>query len=137
MLEEHLHQLASDLEMDSNFRKDETTSLYHLFLPPDMQIVCKDLDPGLYLSAHVGPLPARKKEEAFLYFMKANFLGQGTGGRVLGLDSEEKFLTLVHKIPYDMNYKAFKEQVEEFANYLGYWRSELNRLQKEAQEELM
>jgi hypothetical protein len=46
-------------------------------------------------------------------------------------------LTLSHVIPYDMNYKSFKELIEDFANYLDYWRGELKRLQKAAEESIM
>jgi len=65
--------------------------------------------------------------------MKANFLGQGTGGAVIGLDAEEKFLTLSLALPYDMNYRSFKGAVEDFANYVDYWREDLIRHQKAAE----
>jgi hypothetical protein len=136
MLEQHLQQLISDLELDPIEPKDQT-SLYHLNLTPEMKISMKELEPGLYLFSQIGPCPTQKKEDSFIYLMKANFLGQGTGGKVIGMDPEEKFLTLSHVIPYDMNYKSFKELIEDFANYLDYWRGELKRLQKAAEESIM
>jgi hypothetical protein len=136
MLEQHLQQLTSDLELDPIEPKDQT-SLYHLNLTPEMKISMKELEPGLYLFSQIGPCPTQKKEDSFIYLMKANFLGQGTGGKVIGMDPEEKFLTLSHVIPYDMNYKSFKELIEDFANYLDYWRGELKRLQKAAEESIM
>jgi hypothetical protein len=83
--------------------------------------------------SNVAPIPIQKKEEAFLYFMTANLLGQGTGNQALGIDPEEKFLTLSCKIPYDMNYKEFKEKIEDFANYLQYWHTEAEKREKDAQ----
>lgn len=136
MLEQHLQQLTSDLELSPVAPKDEQF-LYHLDLLPDMRLSLKELEPGLYIFSPIAPCPPQKKEDIFIYLMKANFLGQGTGGRVIGLDPEEKFLTLSHVIPYDMNYKSFKELIEDFANYLDYWRSEIKRLQKAAEESIM
>ena len=60
--------------------------------------------------------------------MKANFLGQGTGGAVIGMDPEENLLTLSLLLPYDMNYKMFREALEDFANFLDYWKTELRNL---------
>jgi len=82
-------------------------------------------------------LELQKKEEAFIYLMKANLLGQGTGNQVLGLDPEEKTLTLSCIIPYDMDYREFKERIEDFVNYLDYWRLEVKNLQKAEHENIL
>ena len=65
--------------------------------------------------------------------MKANFLGQGTGDATIGLDENENFLTLSLVLPYDMNYKMFKDALEDFVNYLDYWKEELIRHKKAAE----
>ena len=62
--------------------------------------------------------------------MRGNFLGQGTGGGVLAMDDNEKFLTLTLTMPYDINYKNFKETLEDFVNFADYWRQELLAHQK-------
>ena len=59
--------------------------------------------------------------------MRANFLGQGTGGARIGLDPNEKFLTLSCGFPYEMKYQDFKEKIEDFANYLLCWRAEIEK----------
>ena len=68
--------------------------------------------------------------------MKANFLGQGTGGATIGLKEDESFLTLSLSLPYEMNYRAFKDAVEEFVNYLEYWKSEAARHETQESDEL-
>ncbi len=101
--------------------------VYRLEIPPQNKIVVKDLDPGIYYYSQIGPFQAQKKEDLFISLMEANFLGQGTGGSVIGLDKEEKHFTLSCAIPQQLNFLMFKESLEDFVNYLSYWREELLR----------
>ena len=132
MLEQLVEQLAHDLEFPTPSPKDEKKQI-HLSLNPTLTLSLQQLDPGILFYSPIGPCPAKKKEELFILLMKANFLGQGTGGAFIGLDPEEKFLTLSLVMPYDMNYKTFKGAVEDFANYADYWREELIKHQKNAE----
>ncbi len=136
MLEENLKQLAEELELPPFPPKDKQSCIL-LSLADDLVISIKVMREGIALFAEVAPAPLQKKEEAFQYFMKANLLGQGTGDHALGLDLEEKSLTLSCVIPYDMDYKEFKEKIEDFANYLDYWLRESQQLQKAAQENIL
>ena len=133
MLEKHLQQLIDQLELSQMPIKDERGA-YLLILSPEMQISIKDLDPGFFLHAPLTPLQATKREELLIYLMKANFLGQGTGGSVISLDENDKFLTLSLVLPYDMNYKNFRDSLEDFTNYVDYWREELIRFKKASEE---
>jgi hypothetical protein len=136
MLEENLKRLADDLELPPFPPKDKNSCIV-LPLAKDLMISIQSLRSGVAFFAHVAPVPLQKREEAFMYFMKANLLGQGTGDQVLGIDTEEKFLTLSCVIPYDMDYKEFKEKIEDFANYLDYWRLEAKKLQEAAQGSIL
>jgi hypothetical protein len=133
MLEQHLQQLIDQLELNQKPMKDERGT-YLLILSSEMQVSIKDLEPGLFLHAPLLPLQTAKREELLIYLMKANFLGQGTGGSVIGLDDDEKFLTLSLVMPYDMNYKNFRDSLEDFTNYVDYWREELVRFKKASEE---
>ena len=44
---------------------------------------------------------------------------------ILGMDKDELHLTLSQIIPHDLTFLMFKESVEDFANFLNYWRQEL------------
>ena len=136
MLEENIEKLAEDLKLPPFSGKDKE-SCYHLPLTNNLTVMIKSLHKGIAIFAKVAPLSLKKKEEAFLYFMKGNLLGQGTGIQALGLDKDEKFLTLSCIIPYDINYKQFKEKVEDFANYLDYWRLETEKLQQKENESIL
>ena len=57
--------------------------------------------------------------------MEANLFGQGTGGGVLGISPERQIFIFSKKILQDLNYQEFKEKIEEFVNYVEFWRLEI------------
>lgn len=126
MLKDHLSQLSEEMKLGSLPPVDEFQ-----FQPVKIgafDIKVKDIEPGCYLISDVGPLPdaaVGKREEFLMLAMKANFLGQGTGGAALGLKEDESCLTLSLTLPYEMTYKVFKDNLEEFINYLDYWKKEI------------
>ena len=126
MLEQLIKTLAEELEFEELPKKEEG-DIYYVSLNPQMTIRVQQLDPGLSFWAKIGACPIAKREELFILLMKANLLGQGTGGAAIALDENENFLTLSSVLPYDMNYKMFKDALEDFANYLDYWSEELIR----------
>ena len=77
------------------------------------------------MQADIAICPNKRKEELFIYLMRANLLGQATGGCRIGLSQNEKVLTLSLGLPYELNYSVFKEKFEDFVNYLVYWREEM------------
>lgn len=135
MLDILLQTLAEELELDEVPKMHE--GAYPVSLNPETQIVMRQQDPGISFWAQIGSCPAVKREDLFMWLMKANFLGQGTGGAVIALDENENFLTLSSILPYDMNYKMFKEALEDFTNYLDYWKEELIRHKKAAEHNIL
>jgi hypothetical protein len=125
MLEKHLAQLFEELKLGNvpAFDKDGIATIVIATFP--MQVL--KLDGEAYFSALIAPLPTKDKEDFLLKLMKANFLGQGTGGAVLGLKEDESCLTLSLSLPYEINYRAFKDAIEEFVNYIDYWKTETAR----------
>lgn len=130
MLREHLELLCEELEIESVPKLNEQ-KFYPFRLGKEVQVLLRDLEPGVAMHANICPCPEKKREDLFIYLMRANLLGQGTGGSRIGLDTDEKFLTLSRGLPYEMNYQVFKENVEDFVNYLIYWREEMAKLEKE------
>lgn len=128
MLRDHLETLCKELAI--HLPKLNEQKIYPFRLGNE-SIAIRDLDPGIALHAPICEAPKKKKEELYIYLMRANLLGQGTGGARIGLDSDEKFLTLSLGLPYELNYQAFRETIEDFANYLLYWREEVAKLEKD------
>lgn len=122
MIEKHLSKLSEELTLGTlpPIEKDGSVNIVIASFPVKVKI----MDLGAHLSALIAPLPTKEKEEFLLKVMQANFLGQGTGGAVLGLQEDESFLTLSLSLPYEMDYTTFKEMVETFINFLDYWKTE-------------
>jgi hypothetical protein len=136
LLEELLKTLAAELEFEE-IPKREDSNIYHVTLHSQLSVRVQELDPGISFWARIAPCPIVKREELFILLMKANFLGQGTGGSTIAFDENENFLTLSSVLPYDMNYKMFKDALEDFVNYLDYWREELIRHKKTVEENIL
>lgn len=130
IVEDFLQKLSSDLHIEGAV-KDEQTNLFTIRIGMHTMIV-EELTPGFSLWSSIAHLPDGDKEDLYLHLMQANFLGQGTGGGSIGIDQEEKSLTLSLCIPYEVKYEAFKEHVEDFLNYVEYWREQIEAYQNKS-----
>jgi hypothetical protein len=130
LLRDCLEKLYDELEIELKPKLNEK-KLFSFRLRGDVQVDLKDLEPGVAMHSKICPCPEKKREDLFIFLMRANLLGQGTGGSRIGLDPEEKFLTLSLGLPYEMNYQSFRENLEDFVNYLIYWREEIAKIEKE------
>jgi len=122
-----LENLAENLNLDAIPQKDKE-GIFRLKLPPDFQIGISELSPGIFFSSIILPIPKEGSKEAlFIHLMKANLMGQGTGGGAIGIDPTEKFFTLSQSFTFEMSYQFFKESLEDFLNYISYWKEEIVR----------
>lgn len=129
MLEELLNLLANQYRIPPPTRKDE--SLPFLLKVGGREISVKELDRGLRFFARFKVLPEKKQESLFAFLMRANFLGQGTGGSAIGIDKEEKHLTLSLDLPYEVNYEIVREKLEDYINFMDYWADEVEKFVKQ------
>lgn len=124
-LERLIENLSSELNLEAVPQKDKK-GLYQLKVGSSPQISLRELDPGVFLETRILPIPKEGNKEAlYIYLMKANLLGQGTGGGAIGIDPSEKFLTLSLTLPFEVNYKTFHESLEDFLNYIDFWKEEI------------
>lgn len=130
MLQQFINQICAELHLDAPQKINEQKT-FTLALNKDVHLKLKELNPGISMQADISLCPEKKKEELFLFLMRANFLGQGTAGARIGLDRDEKFLTLSLGLPYELNYQSFKEYLEDFVNYLIYWRDQIAKFERE------
>ncbi len=124
MVEEFLDTLTSTLEVAQPV-KDEKTNTFPLIIGSH-NVSVAELSPGFTFWSRIAELPEGDKEDLFIHLMQANFLGQGTGGSSIGIDPDEKFLTLSFAMPYEVNYDEFKEHLEDFLNFVEYWREQID-----------
>lgn len=130
MLNAFLERLTQDLQLDESIKEIEPKR-FSFVLNPDVTVNIQDLDTVFFLMGQIAECPKEKKEDLFILLMKANFLNQGTGGAIIGLDKDENFLTLSCHLPYDMNYQMFKDALEDFVNFLSYWKEKIIDYTKE------
>ena len=128
MIESILADLETHLGFPSYKGKDQSEGFYIVQISQSEEVWVKDLNPGFFLRSIIAPMSFEGDREAFLsYLMKANFLGQGTGGGVISLDPNEKFLFMSLCINYEVNYRIFRDKLEDFINYVEYWRTEIKK----------
>lgn len=125
MIESFLKKLSEELSLPPP--KVEGKELISFSLNDSIKLNLRDLKPGLSMEAFLLPCPQILREELFSYLMEANLLGHGTGGARIALDSEEKNLTLLIGLPYELNYQLFRETFEDFVNHLIFWRNEIEK----------
>lgn len=128
-----LSELSLSLELGP-LALPEKKGPIHMVISPAHSIDFREMPKGFSMWSPIGACPPNNKEDFYLLAMRANYLGQGTGKSVIGMDQEEKNLTLSSFIPYEMDYKKFKETVEDFINFIEYWKDELARHVAQADE---
>ena len=126
-LKQLMHQLCSELKMPAPELDSQKKMLLTL---ADISVLFYEFEEGIGMQAKIVECKEKKREELFTYLMRANFLGQGTGRARIGLDADEKFLTLSSSISYEINDRSFKESVEDFVNRVIYWREEITSKQE-------
>ena len=129
MIQNFLEKLSVDLSVPLPTPKEKKT--FSFALNDHIMIDIRDLEPGVSMQAPLIPCPTEKREDLFIYLMRANLLGQGTHGARIALDSAEKTLTLLLGLPYEMNYQLFRETFEDFVNHLIFWRNEIEKFKNE------
>jgi len=122
-----MQKIAEELHLNDTPKQDKN-GYFQLKIQRNT-ILIKDLHPGLFFSAKIVALPQERNNEAlYLYLMQANILGRGTGGSALGIDTMEKYFTLSHILPFELDYVFFYETLEDFVNYLDYWKQKIPTL---------
>lgn len=128
MLENIIEQLSNNFGYAYNkLDKDK----FKIKINDDIQVNVTQIEDAIYFHSPVIKCPDEKKEQIYTHVMKANLLGEGTGQGIIGIDKDEKFLTLSYLMSYEDNYAIFKEKMEDFVNYLSYWEDELTKLQQQ------
>ncbi|MCB1109387.1 MAG: type III secretion system chaperone [Chlamydiia bacterium] len=128
-VERLIEMLAAELKLPAIPQKDKNGA-YQLKVNPSVTVSIRELNPGVFLHSTILSIPKEGNKEAlFIHLMKANLLGQGTGGAAIGIDEKEKFFTLSQSLPFEVNYKTFHETLEDFLNYIDFWKEEVPKLQ--------
>ena len=83
----------------------------------------KELQTGFTCKSLIAEIPKENPlEDLYILLMRANFLGQGTKNGAIAIDENVKNIIFTMSVPEDLQYRLFKDKVEEFVNYLNYWK---------------
>lgn len=122
MIEKCLESFKKEFGFPFHALKNTQKTKFSISLSEEEEIFVDDLEPGLFLHVLLGTNILGTREDLYIHLMHANFLGQGTGKSIIGLDPEEKYLTLSYLFPYEIDYTIFKGMLEDFLNYSTYWK---------------
>ena len=122
-VELYLDKLASDIQVTKVYEKKEKNLFFLPFGERNISIHSKKNQ--LIINAEMGTLPDEEVEPFCQYLLFANYLGQGTGNCSIGLRPDKQTITLTRTVDKEVDYLTFKEVIEEFVNYLDYWKDHI------------
>lgn len=132
MLEKFIKQFELELEVEEPFNHP-TPGSYVIALNQGFSITLAPLNQGFSLFCEFGSSPKENEEAFYLQALTGNLFGKGTKGAVLGLNDQGNMLTISQVVDYNIEYKDFKEIVEDFITTIDFWRNAL-RNEKSAQK---
>ncbi len=135
-LKKYLNRICDELDIKPEPEADKNKKYLFVF-SDEVQIKIQEFEDHAFLQVNIVECPEKKREDLFMYLMEANLLGQGTGESAIGLDEKERHLTLSYIMPYEIDYRFFKEKIEDFVNYLFYWREEIEKYRKKIEEQIL
>lgn len=123
MLETLMEKMAKEMELPTTF---ETTvqGIYSIPVDENTNIKIVENPPGFSFECTVCPCPTQGLEEFFSTMLLADLFGRGTRGAVLGLSDDAKSVLLRLDIDYNIEYKEFRDKLEDFLNAVDFWREE-------------
>lgn len=128
MLNALMKELAAEWEMDKPLPQD-MPGVYTIPLDEGLNFTIAAYGQGgVVMNCSLAPAPKNHEEALFTQAMLANLFGQGTKGATLGLNESGTVLTLTRVIDYDVNFKEFRDSVEDFINTIDFWRAEALKL---------
>ncbi len=123
MLEKYLPLLIKELEIDTDLAT-ANPGVYSWPINEQVNVTLTSYPFGFSLSCPIDTNQRKEEELFFTQVMLGNLFGQGTEGAVLGLNEEGNLLTLTQTIDYTIDYKEFKDILEDFINTVEYWKDE-------------
>ena len=123
MLENFMKQLTKDLEIEESLDTG-VPGVYMFPVDENIGIDISEIPHGFTLACTFGECPEENEEEFYTHALLANLFGQGTDQSVLGLDAEAKRLSLSRKVDYPIEYREFRDMVEDFLNAVEFWNEE-------------
>ncbi len=120
MIDNFIQLLTKELELEGSLAT-QVPGVYALPIEENIALTMTDHPPGFSLSCTLGSAKKQNEEAFYTRLLLGNLFGQGTKGSVLGLSEDGNQLTLTQTIDYDVEYKEFRDILEDFMNSVDYW----------------
>ena len=114
-------QLEEELELDPLIPGEKGG--YALPLD-EMLIEIVPSSQGFSLACQFSAFPSDNKEKFAAHALHGNLFGQGTHGAIIGTSEDTNQLTLSKTVDYTVNYKEFRDFLEDFINAIDFWKKE-------------
>lgn len=97
-----------------------------LKIDPTTSLKIREIPKGFSLESTLCLVPKDLQEELLILLMKANFLGQGTDRGMLAISQNGLDFLYRKNVQESLSRGELKEHIEQFVNYLNYWKSRIN-----------
>lgn len=126
MLEKYIQQFEKDLELEEPLKK--SSGSYVIALNEGITILISEIPGGFTLSSNFLEFPKKNVNDIYIQTLTANLFGKGTKGSVIGLNDQGNMLTISQTVDYNVEYKEFKEMIEDFITAIDYWKEQITSL---------
>lgn len=124
MIPEYIQKFADELQFENGL-EPQTPGVYLIPFDDDINVKLTVLAPqGFALDANIASCPPGNKEQLFSNLLLGNLFAQGTRGAIIGLNEDGNMLTLSKAVEYNVDYKVFKETLEDFVTTIDFWREQ-------------
>jgi hypothetical protein len=128
MLEQYMKKLCEEWQIPENKLATQVPGCYAIPMDVGLKIMATRTQSGGYmLKCSLASYPSTNGEAFATNAMLANLFGQGTQGATLGLTMDGKTVTLTRSIDYQVDYKEFREILEDFITSMDFWRAEATK----------
>lgn len=120
-----VEQLLKDFNIEHgapfDFIKETSSSYYLLHISNEIKIEIIPMENGgLFFRSNLFLFLLPDKETVYRHLLEANFLYQSTLGTTLGMDPNEKYITLSKYIYTSVDKTLFWDSLEQFCNAWDY-----------------
>lgn len=124
MLNKIIEQLGEEFNMQ-DFITSPAPGNYTLLFKNEINIDLIESATDIYITSKIGACPKEGGEALLAKALEVNLFGESSNHGVVGLDRDGNMLTLSQELDYNIDYKKFKEKIEDFLNVIEFWQGEL------------
>lgn len=124
MLDRYIPNLIKDLGLESSMLANPSPGVYVLPLDVELSVTMTQTPEGMIFKSQVAPYPKTDIIQFSTEALRANLFGDITHGASLGMTLDGEHLTLTHNVDYYIDYKGFRDILEDFINSVDFWHDE-------------